>query len=112
MDSAGERKGLDERIYAALSYANVHPDMEAYARGIESQAEFDAAVAEITEIDGGFELDIPSLEINKLSKTVTHESYTHDWYAYRVLKHRAKFIRKSTIAENGTVCHDTILKVK
>lgn len=37
---------------------------------------------------------------------------THDWYAYRVLKHRAKFIRKSTIAENGTVCHDTILKVK
>lgn len=38
--------------------------------------------------------------------------YTHDWYVYRVLKHRVKFIRKSTIAENGTVCHDTILKVK
>lgn len=57
--SMPERKKLDERIYAALSYANVHPDMEAYARGIESQAEFDAAVVEITEIDGGFELDIP-----------------------------------------------------
>lgn len=26
MDRAGERKRLDERIYAALSYANVHPD--------------------------------------------------------------------------------------
>lgn len=37
---------------------------------------------------------------------------THDWYAYGVLKHHARFIRKSTIAENGTVCHDTILKVK
>lgn len=59
--SMPERKKLDERIYAALSYANVHPDMEAYKRGLESQAEFDAAVAEITEIDGGFELDIPSL---------------------------------------------------
>lgn len=33
-------------------------------------------------------------------------------YAYGVLKHHARFIRKSTIAENGTVCHDTILKVK
>lgn len=37
---------------------------------------------------------------------------THDWYAYGVLKHHSKFIRKSTIAENGTVCHDTIEKVK
>ena len=37
---------------------------------------------------------------------------THDWYAYGVLKHHARFVRKSTIAENGTVCHDTILKVK
>ncbi len=59
--SMAERKKLDERIYAALSYANVHPDREAYERGLESQAEFDAAVAEITEIDGGFELNIPSL---------------------------------------------------
>lgn len=56
-----ERKKLDERIHAALSYANVHPDMEAYKRGLESQTEFDAAVVEITEIDGCFELDIPSL---------------------------------------------------
>lgn len=37
---------------------------------------------------------------------------THDWYAFRVLKRHSKFIRKSTIAENGTVCHDTIEKVK
>ena len=37
---------------------------------------------------------------------------THDWYALGVLKRHAKFIRKSTIAENGTVCHDTIAKVK
>lgn len=37
---------------------------------------------------------------------------THDWYALGVLKHHSKFIRKSTIAENGTVCHDTIRKVK
>ena len=37
---------------------------------------------------------------------------THDWYAFGVLKHHSKFIRKSTIAENGTVCHDTIEKVK
>lgn len=37
---------------------------------------------------------------------------THDWYAFGVLKHHAKFIRQSTIAENGTVCHDTIEKVK
>ncbi len=59
--SMTERKKLDERIYAALSYANVHPDREAYKRGIESQAEFNTAVAEITEIDGGFELNIPSL---------------------------------------------------
>ena len=35
---------------------------------------------------------------------------THDWYAYGVLKHHASFIRQSTIAENGTVCHDTIAK--
>lgn len=37
---------------------------------------------------------------------------THDWYALGVLKRHSKFIRKSTIAENGTVCHDTIRKVK
>ena len=37
---------------------------------------------------------------------------THDWYAFGVLKRHAKFIRKSTIAENGTVCHDTIEKLK
>lgn len=37
---------------------------------------------------------------------------THDWYAFGVLKHHSKFIRKSTIAEDGTVCHDTIEKVK
>ena len=37
---------------------------------------------------------------------------THDWYAYGVLKRHSKFIRKSTIAEDGTVCHDTIEKVK
>lgn len=36
---------------------------------------------------------------------------THDWYAFGVLKRHAKFIRQSTIAENGTVCHDTIEKV-
>lgn len=36
----------------------------------------------------------------------------HDWYAYGVLKKHSKFIRKSTIAENGTVCHDSILRVK
>ena len=35
----------------------------------------------------------------------------HDWYAYGVLKHHSRFIRKSTIAEDGTVCHDTIEKV-
>ena len=27
----------------------------------------------------------------------------HDWYAYGVLKHHSRFIRKSTIAEDGTV---------
>ncbi len=37
---------------------------------------------------------------------------THDWYAYGVLKRHSKFIRKSTIAENGTVCHDTIERIK
>ena len=37
---------------------------------------------------------------------------THDWYAYGVLKRHSRFIRQSTIAENGTVCHDTIEKVK
>lgn len=37
---------------------------------------------------------------------------THDWYAFGVLKHHSKFIRQSTIAEDGTVCHDTIDKVK
>ena len=36
----------------------------------------------------------------------------HDWYAYGVLKKHAKFIRKSTIAEDGTCCHDTIKRVK
>lgn len=37
---------------------------------------------------------------------------THDWYALGVLKRHAKFIRRSTIAEDGTVCHDTIAKAK
>lgn len=37
---------------------------------------------------------------------------THDWYAYGVLKRHSRFIRQSTIAEDGTVCHDTIAKVK
>lgn len=37
---------------------------------------------------------------------------THDWYAFGVLKHHSKFVRKSTIAEDGTVCHDMIEKVK
>ena len=37
---------------------------------------------------------------------------THDWYAFGVLKRHARFLRKSTIAEDGTVCHDTIAKVK
>ena len=37
---------------------------------------------------------------------------THDWYAYGVLKKHSKFVRKSTIAEDGTVCNDTILKLK
>ena len=37
---------------------------------------------------------------------------THDWYAFGVLKRHARFIRQSTIAENGTVCHDTIERVK
>ncbi len=36
----------------------------------------------------------------------------HDWYAFGVLKRHARFLRKSTIAENGTVCHDTIEKLK
>ena len=36
----------------------------------------------------------------------------HDWYALGVLKRHARFIRQSTIAENGTVCHDTIERVK
>ena len=59
------RADLDERVYAALSYANKHPDMEAYKRGLESQVEFDAVVDKITEIDGGFELDIPLMNLNK-----------------------------------------------
>ena len=37
---------------------------------------------------------------------------THDWYSLGAVKRHAKFIRKSTIAEDGTVCHDTIEKVK
>lgn len=37
---------------------------------------------------------------------------THDWYTYGVLKKHSKFVRKSTIAEDGTVCNDTILKLK
>lgn len=37
---------------------------------------------------------------------------THDYYAFSVLKRHSRFIRKSTIAENGTVCHDTIEKLK
>ena len=37
---------------------------------------------------------------------------THDYYAFGVLKRHSRFIRKSTIAENGTVCHDTIEKMK
>ena len=37
---------------------------------------------------------------------------THDWYALGVLRHHARFIRKYTIAEDGTVCHDTIAKIK
>lgn len=40
------------------------------------------------------------------------EFCTHDWYAYGVLKKHSKFVRKSTIAEDGTVCNDTILKLK
>lgn len=59
------RADLDERVYAALSYANKHPDMEAYKRGLESQAEFDDVVERITGIDGIFEMDIPSLSLNK-----------------------------------------------
>ena len=39
-------------------------------------------------------------------------SCTHDWYAVGVRKRHARFIRQSTIAENGTVCHDTIERVK
>lgn len=35
----------------------------------------------------------------------------HDWYAYGVLRRHAHFVRQSTIAEDGTVCHDTILAV-
>ena len=37
---------------------------------------------------------------------------THDWYAFGVLRRHARFIRWSTIAENDTVCHDTIEKLK
>lgn len=37
---------------------------------------------------------------------------THDWYAFGVSKRHSRFIRKSTIAEDSTVCHDTIAKVK
>ena len=59
------RADLDERMYVALLHANKHPDMEAYKRGLESQAEFDAVVDKITEIDGGFELDIPLMNLNK-----------------------------------------------
>lgn len=40
------------------------------------------------------------------------EFCTHDWYAYGVLKKHSKFVRKSTIAEDGKVCNDTILKLK
>ena len=40
------------------------------------------------------------------------EFCTHDWYAYGVLKKHSKFVRKSTIAEDGTVCNDTILNLK
>ena len=36
---------------------------------------------------------------------------THDWYAFGVLRHPSKFIRESTIAEDGTMCHDIIQKV-
>ena len=36
----------------------------------------------------------------------------HEWYALGVLRHHARFIRKSTIAEDGTVCYDTIAKIK
>lgn len=37
---------------------------------------------------------------------------THDWYSFGVLKRHSKFVRQSTIAEDGTVCHDTILRLK
>lgn len=37
---------------------------------------------------------------------------THDWYSYGVLGRHSRFVRQSTIAEDGTVCHDSILKVK
>lgn len=40
------------------------------------------------------------------------EFCTHDRYTYGVLKKHSKFVRKSTIAEDGTVCNDTILKLK
>lgn len=59
------RADLDERVYVALSYANKHPDMEAYKRGLESQAEFDDVVERITRLHGIFEMDIPSLSLNK-----------------------------------------------
>lgn len=45
-------------------------------------------------------------------KEFCKEFCTHDWYAYGVLKKHSKFVRKSTIAEDGTVCNDTILKLK
>ena len=36
----------------------------------------------------------------------------HDWYAFGALKKHARFVRSSTIAENGTVCHDMIVKLR
>lgn len=36
---------------------------------------------------------------------------THDWYAYGVLKKHSKFVRKSTIAEDGTVCNLSLIHI-
>ena len=53
-----------------------------------------------------------SLRTHLIKQTVNNivKSMMEDGFV--VLKRHARFIRKSTIAEDGTVCHDTIEKVK
>ena len=37
---------------------------------------------------------------------------THDWYSLGALRRHAKFVRRSTLAEGGDCCHDSIVRVK